>query len=117
MKIKAFILLLHLLVYVISGFAAVNCGTIQPVKTSCCKRMMVKHQFPEKCPKPTKNNTGNCYNCPLLYIATLAPAITVSVQSVLVKKEFRPLQNGKLTRFPSAVWKPPNVIQVSFEFL
>lgn len=110
MKIKSLILLLLFFTYFISGFAAANCLEVKPAKTMCCKKMAAKHQLPQKCPKPSGCNTNNCYNCPLSYIATLNALVTVSVQSVPVKKEFGLPRNDKPINFPSFVWKPPNVL-------
>lgn len=113
MKIKALTLLLFFFAYFISGFAAANCNEVKPAKTMCCKKMASKHQSPKKCPKPSENNNGNCYNCSLTYIATLSTPVFVSIEPILVKKEFSIIQNDELTGFSPAAWKPPNVLMSS----
>ena len=106
---KALILLLHFSVYIFSGFALTNHNETKPGKNMCCSQMAAKHQHPKKCPGPSQNKTTNCYDCPLIYIATLTPAVTISLQSITIKKEFGLKQDDKLNKFHSAVWKPPNV--------
>jgi hypothetical protein len=115
MKVKALILLLHFLAYFISGFAAASCTEVKPMKTMCCKKMIALHHTSKKCPKPSGNSTTGCYNCPLLYIATLGSSVNISIQSIPFKKEFNLLQKSKPTNFSSIIWKPPNVLQGSFE--
>lgn len=110
MNSKAFILLLHFSVYIFSGFVVANNNEAKPGKNMCCSRMATKQQHPKKCPGPSQNKTANCYDCPLVYIATLTPSVSISLQSFIVKTEFNLSQNDELSKFLSAVWKPPNVL-------
>jgi hypothetical protein len=80
------------------------------MKTMCCKQMMGKHSMPQKCPRKSKDDPAACFNCPLCYITTLPSAISISIQSKLIEKDFGLLQQSKLQSYHSSVWKPPNKI-------
>jgi hypothetical protein len=110
-QIKAFILLICFSFYFTSGFAAVSCGETKSAVKGC--QVKAKTKCPVKCPKPSKNESECCYSCPLLYIATLPSAFTITAHSFLVKKKFNRVQQGEPVSYSASIWKPPNELKRS----
>jgi hypothetical protein len=89
--------------------AAASHFKMKETKSSCCKKMMAKHKMPSKCPSKSKDCTSDCFNCPLNYVVTLAPSVSLTVASVAFQADFSFYAKTFESRYCSKAWKPPRI--------
>jgi hypothetical protein len=110
LKFKAFILFICFVVYFFDTLSAASHFKMKETKSSCCKKMMAKHKMPSKCPSKSKDCTSDCFNCPLTYVVTLTPAVSLTVSSVPFQNNFFFYSTSFESQYCSKAWKPPRTI-------
>lgn len=110
-KWKSYILLFGLLVF-LGETLTIPCAAIDNPKKSTCKMQHAAKGMMMKscCHKHENKKTTNCNNCPLLYIAVVAPLFTKPDAAATMQKNKYPLFKNKfLSFYCNETWKPPNV--------
>jgi hypothetical protein len=115
MKIKAIILVVFFFAYMAEILAlsvSMNESPARVCKVQMKCGMMMKMKGKQQCPKsrkPCSPGTGDCFNCPLFYCATIPPAQYSPVPSKPGKSLYSIFITGYQYQYLSSAWKPPNI--------